>query len=165
MESNQAPALSDNFTVLPGKSWLNYLGIFLLAIAALLTAGALFAATQNGLLTSGFVTLAIFLLGLKYYSLKSVKLYFDAHGVWLQSGFLPWTRGVRGVKWRDLDEAQFTQSFWSWLTRAYNIRLTHRFTKDNEIVLSKMHQGAASVEKINAAHRQFVAANVINSAT
>ena len=73
------------------------------------------------------------------------------------SGLLPWNKGVRGVKWRDLDEATFTQGFSSWVLRSYSIRVGHRFTKDSEISLSSMYNGKEAVRIINQVHQKLVA--------
>jgi hypothetical protein len=99
---------------------------------------------------------ALALIGYRIAYLRSFRLYYDDAGVWIFSGILPWKRGVRGVKWRDLDEAVFLNSFWSWLGGSYSVVLKHRFTKDIEIGESDMARGKEAVTTINLQHRQRI---------
>ena len=92
--------------------------------------------------------------------LRSVLLYVDDAGVWVHAGVLPWKKGVTGVKWRDVDEATYAQGFWSWLTRSYLVRIGHRFTKSNEIVLTNIGGGKHAVGLINARHQAIVRAGL-----
>jgi hypothetical protein len=85
-----------------------------------------------------------------------LQIYYDDAGVWLYSGVLPWARGVRGVKWRDMDEAVYVQSFRSWLLRSWTIRVGHRFTKGSEILLAHMARGREAVTLINERHQQMI---------
>ena len=55
-----------------------------------------------------------------------------------------------------MDEATYAQGFWSWLTRSYMVRIGHRFTKANEIVLSNIGGGKQAVATINARHQALV---------
>jgi hypothetical protein len=84
-------------------------------------------------------------------------LYTDAHGVWVYSGILPWSKGVTGVKWRDLEDAVYMTNFSSWALRSYKVRVGHRFTKTSEIVLTHIARGNIAVEQINAQHQQALA--------
>jgi hypothetical protein len=93
--------------------------------------------------------------------IRSYKLYYDDVGVWVYSGILPWKKGVLGVKWRDLDEALYYQTFWSWLFKSYSVRIGHRFTKSSEIFLTHMAQGNASAMAINSQHHELVRANAL----
>lgn len=61
--------------------------------------------------------------------LKSVHLYTDDVGVWLFRGILPWSKGVRGFKWRDIEDAMYYTGFLSWMFRSYTARIGHRFTR------------------------------------
>ena len=63
---------------------------------------------------------------------------------------------MRGVKWRDMDEATYVQSFRSWLLRSWTIRVGHRFTKASEIVLTDMARGREAVALINARHQALI---------
>ena len=99
---------------------------------------------------------ALLFIGYQFALLRSYRLYYDDVGVWIYSGILPWKRGVFGVKWRDLDEASFYNSFWSWLSRSYTIQLKHRFTKENEIVEFDMANGKQIVVLINQQHQQRI---------
>ncbi|MBA5735453.1 hypothetical protein H3260_27010, partial [Escherichia coli] len=61
---------------------------------------------------------------------------------------------MTGVKWRDLDSATYFTGFVSWLTNSYTVRLEHRFTKANEILISHMAAGNKAVEEINGTHAE-----------
>ena len=88
--------------------------------------------------------------------LKSYHLYYDEDGVWVYSGFLPWQKGVSGVKWRDLDEATFTPSFLGWLFKSYTIQVCHRFTKADEMVFTHCAHGQDAVLAINEYHEELI---------
>ncbi len=103
-----------------------------------------------------FMLIPIIFFIIKVLDLNSVKLYFDDEGVWIYSGIFPWNKGVNGVKWRDLDEAVYFTGFWSWAFKSYTIRISHRFTKSSEIVLSHMKLGNKAVTIINEEHRKIV---------
>jgi hypothetical protein len=89
-------------------------------------------------------------------TLRSVRLYTNAHGVWRQRGVFPWARNTYGVRWRDLEGATFTGGFGSWLMRSWNIRVGHRFTPTSELVLEDVPNGKRVVELINAMHSRWL---------
>lgn len=97
------------------------------------------------------IALAIF--GYKALYLKSVSLYTDDVGVWIYRGILPWRRGYRGVKWRDIEDAQYFTGFFSWIFRSYTVRIGHRFTKTSEIFVTHVARGNKAVEHINQLHQ------------
>jgi hypothetical protein len=82
--------------------------------------------------------------------LRSVVLFTDDTGVWMQSGVFAWEKGVSGVKWRDISEATYTTGFVSWALRCYTVRVGHRFTNGAELNLRNLHRGNLAVEHINA---------------
>lgn len=88
--------------------------------------------------------------------LKSVRLYTDETGVWLYRGILPWSRGYRGVKWRDIEDAMYYTGFFSWMLRSYTVRIGHRFTKKSEIIVSHLAKGNKAVEHINQLHQDVL---------
>jgi hypothetical protein len=149
--------ISESAVTLCGKSWTAYVG---LAIRLLLLVGLGITAIYWQLMYWQFVTL-ILLVGLTFIGyrlalLRSYRLYYDAGGVWIYSGILPWKRGVAGVKWRDLDEAIFVNNFWSWISGSYTVQLRHRFTKVIEISEASMVRGKHAVIAINQQHRQRI---------
>ncbi|MCE7525747.1 hypothetical protein [Alloalcanivorax xenomutans] len=89
-------------------------------------------------------------------SLKSIVLFMDEEGVWIHSGILPWNRGFRSVRWRDLDVAEFFPNFVSWACNAYLVRVGHRFTKASELLVHHVHNGRELVHQINAVHSEWV---------
>ncbi|QYF95352.1 hypothetical protein KY495_09455 [Massilia sp. PAMC28688] len=140
------------------KSWTAYLKV--LALAVLVFCVALPLAFEHG--DAGHITAAVvmvlgaLLVAYKFLALRAVLLYYDDVGVWVSSGVLPWQRGVFGVKWRDMDEATFEQGFWSWLTRSYNVRIGHRFTKGSEIRLTRISNGKNAMALLNTRHHDMI---------
>lgn len=161
MEQDNAPNVGSDAVNLGGKSWTAYLGFALVAIIIVPIAVALAWRVSLGLgLTILFFVLVI--LTYQVLEIRSYQLYYDDVGIWLFSGILPWKKGVVGVKWRDLDEAIYFQTFWSWLFKSYSMRIGHRFTKSSEILLSHMARGHESVQKINEQHQQLVRENALH---
>lgn len=155
MDENNAGHTGAQAQVIGRKSWLAYFGVALLA--AILLGGLLPAAFLWNETAALCVLLASgALLFYRIALLRSVLLYVDDVGVWVHAGVLPWKKGVTGVKWRDVDEATYAQGFWSWLTRSYMVRIGHRFTKSNEIVLTHIGGGKQAVGVINARHQAVV---------
>ena len=46
----------------------------------------------------------------------------------------------------------------SWLLKSYTVRIGHRFTKANEIVMTHMASGHQAVMTVNAMHQELVRA-------
>ncbi|HEX8601387.1 MAG TPA: hypothetical protein VF774_01980 [Pseudoduganella sp.] len=137
-----------------GKAWTAYIGCLLLAVVLVFVLRLAFNHSQ--LAAAGVLAASTLLVGYRVLLIRSVQLYYDDAGVWLYSGVLPWARGVRGVKWRDMDEAVYVQSLRSWLLRSWTIRVGHRFTKSSTIVLSHMARGREAVTIINERHQQMI---------
>lgn len=81
---------------------------------------------------------------------RSVRLFTDEVGVWMQAGVFPWEKGVSGVQWRDVGQAGFTQGFLAWALRSYDIRVTHRFTAGSELILRNVRYGNLAVMHVNS---------------
>lgn len=43
----------------------------------------------------------IIIVALAFISYRARYVYCDTRGVWYYSGFLPWTKGIRGITWSD----------------------------------------------------------------
>jgi hypothetical protein len=136
------------------KAWTAYINPLLLAVIMVFVLRLAFNHSQ--LAAAGVLAASTLLIGYRVLLIRSVQLYYDDTGVWLYSGVLPWQRGVRGIKWRDLDEASYVQSFGSWLLRSWKIRVAHRFTDGSDIVLSQMARGREAVAFINERHQQVL---------
>jgi len=148
---------SGNAVTLCHKSWTAYIGITLrLLIIIALAIAAIYWQPTYWHVVALLLVLALLFVGYQFAYLRSYRLYYDDMGVWIYSGILPWKRGVAGVKWRDLDEATFHNSFWSWLSGSYTIQLKHRFTKASEIVQADMARGKQVVISINQQHQQYI---------
>jgi hypothetical protein len=154
---NQALAAAE-VRVVGVKSWLPYCGTLILA--ALLFFVALPFAFRWGDIVAGVVFgLSALLIAYRIASTRSVVLYYDEAGVWVYSGVMPWSRGVHGVKWRDMDEAAYERSFWSWITRSWTVQVSHRYTRANEILLTDIAGGKQAVALLNGRHQQWLQAN------
>ena len=136
-----------NKCVLSKKSWTAYvMPIIILSI--------IFAISVSFNILIGIIPAVIAVLTIL--NLRSYELYTDNDGVWIYRGIFPWNKGSSGVKWRDLDEAAYFTGFISWALKSYTIKISHRFTKDSEIVLSHMRIGDSAVMQINQLHKNFV---------
>jgi hypothetical protein len=89
-------------------------------------------------------------------SIRKYLLYTDTKGVWLSYGLFPWTKGVKGVLWRDLNECVFVNSFFGWLFKSYKVKASHRFTKSSEIAMSHTRNGKQAIVEINGLHHKFL---------
>ena len=133
--------------IISKKSWVAYIVPTIITIVAV----AILTSIQ---LYLGLIPL---LFGLYFiFVIRSYQLYMDDSGVWIFSGILPWNKGVHGVKWRDLDEAVYFTGFLSWALKSYKLRLSHRFTKASEIILTNMQKGDQAVQQINEKHKEHL---------
>ncbi|MDM5181250.1 hypothetical protein PO883_29130 [Massilia sp. DJPM01] len=151
IESNAASGAN----LLGVKSWFAYARVGLLALV--LFAVALPTAFQIGTISAlvVFIGSALF-VGYRILLLRSVQVYYDDTGVWVYSGVLPWKKGRHGVLWRDVDSATYIQSFWSWSTRSYSVRVGHRFTKVSEINETNIANGQEVAGRINGLHQEML---------
>jgi hypothetical protein len=155
MEDSNESTIGHSATLLCGKSWTAYIGIAVVAL--ILFAGLLPQAFYfNQLVAAGVLALSALLVGYRVLLIRSYQLYYDDVGVWLSSGILPWSKGVAGVKWRDMDEASYVPNFLSWLCKSYTIRIGHRFTKSSEIVLTGMARGKDAIATLNGHHQDLI---------
>lgn len=161
MDQNNQLIVNAESTSLGGKAWTAYVRVVLVTLFLLLIV------TPIAFSISKWVGVSILCLVIAYIVYKillvrSHHLYFDDLGVWAFSGVLPWSKGVAGVKWRDLDEAVYFQSLGSWLFKSYSVRIGHRFTKSSEILLSHWSKGHEAVMTINQQHQNLVRENRLN---
>jgi hypothetical protein len=161
MDQNNQITVSSDSTSLGGKAWTAYIRVSTIAFFLLFLATPIAFSVSK---LTGFLVLIIAIAYVVYRVLlvKSHHLYFDDLGVWAFSGILPWSKGVAGVKWRDLDEAVYFQSLGSWLFKSYSLRIGHRFTKSSEILLSHWSRGHEAVMAINEQHQNLVRENRLN---
>lgn len=80
---------------------------------------------------------------------RTIRLYANQEGIWLYRGLFPWQRSLSGVRWHNVDEATSRTGLVSWLTHAYPVRITNRYTKDIEIWASDISRGDEFVARIN----------------
>ena len=131
-------------------SWTAYLRpILIFLIIAYL---ASLVGNRNQVVAAVVTVVALGFAVVRILDLRSIRLYADDHGVWLQSGIFPWSKGVRGVKWRDLDQAQLFQGLQAWVFRSYEVLISHRFTQASELRVSHVQHGHQAVMEINQIH-------------
>lgn len=160
MELDKA-ATAPQARVIGVKSWTAYAGV--LALAALLFFVALpLAFRWNELAAAAVMAGSSLLVAYRWLAVRSVQLYYDDLGVWVVAGVLPWQRGVRGVKWRDMDDAGYAGGFLAWITRSYTVRIGHRFTREGEIVLHHIASGRRAAETVNAIHQQMIRSGAVD---
>jgi hypothetical protein len=147
MDQNIATDVSAGATFLCAKSWIAYL--WLVLVAAMLMVALPFVYQWNMWAAIAMMAVGWTFIGYNALHTYSQRLYCDHLGVWLQIGFLPWNKGIVGVKWRDIDEATFSQNLFSWIFRSHTIRIGHRFTRSSEIYLPSMSNGKETVVFIN----------------
>ena len=82
-------------------------------------------------------------------TLHSVVLYTNDAGVWVYRGIFPWSKGASGVRWRDIEIAEFYTGFKSWLFKSYSLSVHNRFSQQAEIMLGHVAQGHIAVQQIN----------------
>jgi hypothetical protein len=150
-------------------SWLAYASTvlsiaFFIAISIGIGAWTLHNAQTDAAFWLG-MTVSVFVLVVslsvciyKILVLRSMRVYTDDIGVWLYRGILPWSKGVRGVKWRDIEDAMYYTGFFSWMFRSYTVRIGHRFTKTSEIYVHHLAHGQNAVEHINQLHQSILKA-------
>ena len=143
---------------LSNKAWTAYVRPSIIAIVFFsITQFSLFSMQSFSLFFSLFFSV-ISLLYIVYNVLmiRSFELYVNDNGVWLYRGIFPWNKRVSGVKWRDLEGAGYYTGFMSWALKSYTIKISHRFTKGNEILLTHMKLGDKAVFAINSRHKSAV---------
>lgn len=139
-------------------SWTAYAKLVLVYLVPALLAYLLHFFSWH--LTMALSGLLLVCLALQVMSVRSVRLLVDNDGVWVHSGIFPWSRGVNGVKWRDLQTATFNNTFFSWALGAYTIRIGHRYTKDSAITLKHVRHGDKAAALINILHIDQISQNM-----
>lgn len=135
-------------------SWLAYLRPLPL-FGVMLFLAFLLGAIHVAFIYAG-IALAVAVLIYKVMVLRSVVLFVNDEGVWVYSGVLPWLKGIGGVRWRDVEDARYSPGFLGWALKSYTVRVGHRFTRGNEILLPNVRQGNKAVEQINALHGSYL---------
>jgi hypothetical protein len=158
MEGRQLPAEIDRAF---GVSWVAYAPP-VARLALTISLGLVIAANVHAPLGGALMLVGLTWGSLRILHLRSIVLFTDHSGVWLYRGIFPWDRGVVGVKWRDLSDASYDTSLWSWLSRSYRLRIEQRFTKSSEIVLASIANGDEAAEYINLRHREMLATELMH---
>lgn len=158
--SNSVNSSTSNRVDLQARlSWFSYVRsiigfVIILAIASVIA--YIFFSNSNAIFYAIIGGVSILYWALTILSIRAVKIYSDEDGIWVYAGIFPWNRGSSGIKWRDLDEAVYFTGFFSWLFKSYTIKLTHRYTKSNEIVVADVWRGNKLVQEINERHMEMI---------
>jgi hypothetical protein len=158
MESSQPPAETVQRYAMSWIAYVRPVVVFLVmfGIGCALT-------NVHGWLGAIFMAFWLGVFIVQFLTIRSVVLYTNDQGVWVYSGIFPWSKGMRGVKWRDIEDAVYVPNFLSWLLKSYTVRIGHRFTKSSEIVLPHIARGHDAVMHINDFHRNVLAARSTDS--
>ncbi|AZS49648.1 hypothetical protein DM558_02120 [Entomomonas moraniae] len=158
--SNSVNSSTSNHIDLQARlSWFAYVRSiigFVIILAIVGVIDYIFFRNSNAIFYSILGVVTLIYWGLVILSTRAVKVYSDEDGVWIFAGIFPWNRGSSGIKWRDLDEAVYYTGFFSWLFKSYTIKLTHRYTKTNEIVVADVWRGNKLVKQINDKHMEMI---------
>ncbi|WP_018918662.1 hypothetical protein [Vreelandella zhanjiangensis] len=133
-------------------SWLAYFKPFLIGIVVGVAGLVVSGMVNQPWLSWVALVAAIVSIIYNIVYVRSMTLFVNDAGVWLEQGVFPWQKGVRGVKWRDLDSALFFTGFISWAFKSYTINIGHRYTKGSEIHIRHVKNGKQFVELVNAEH-------------
>ncbi|MDT8893301.1 hypothetical protein RSO41_01425 [Halomonas sp. I1] len=153
MESVQQPnELGERFTM----SWTAYVRPIIIFLV-MVVIGLALTGTRDWL-GAIFILFWLSVCVVQILTIRSIVLYTDAEGVWVYRGIFPWSKGMFGIKWRDVEDATFVQNFLSWVFKSYTVRVGHRFTKASEIVLPHIRRGSDAVMHINERHRHACSA-------
>lgn len=129
-------------------SWAAYIP-HALALAGLLVAMAYANNFTYPMIIIGVGMLLMCWVAYSVYYLSRTRLYIDDDGVWVFRGVFPWSRGVYGVKWRDIEDAVYSTNFIQWITKGYPVTLRPRFSNNPQIHTPPIHLGNKAVETIN----------------
>jgi hypothetical protein len=139
MDSDNVIAFPSKGEWIAKKSWVAYIGVGLIALLLFFIAVPVAWSIHW---IAGLIVLVVSALfvGYRVLLLRSYELYFDDVGIWVSSGVFPWEQGVYGVKWRDVDSAFWTPTFWSWLFKSYSIEVKRRLETYSGIYLEHMRE-------------------------
>ena len=130
-----------------GISFIAY--VKLLIIHAFLFNILSFIFQQHKLVVFCLFIAQIIIIALYFMSYRARYVYCDTRGVWYHSGFLPWTKGINGLHWRDFGGALYYTGFFPYILHAYRISINHRFTESSRIFIKDIHNGHEFVSAVN----------------
>jgi hypothetical protein len=159
MERDFTQPPAGEITTLGRKAWTAYAAVIVASLLLFVFIVPILWAMTSYVVGMVALLLSLLWVAYKLIELRAYHLYCNEAGVWLSSGVLPWNKGVRGVKWRDVDDATFSQSFWTWLLKSHRVRVGHRFTRSNELVVSSIGHGDKAVMTINTKLQELARSN------
>lgn len=132
-------------------SWVAYIQYFVIGILLYLFVVSSTFAVISGLLglalgkgaaqtvLYGLTLLYLAGFGWMLFRLTCCRAYVDETGVWYYSGLFPWSKGIRGVRWENFDQAQYQQSVFGWASHSYTIYLLDRYGRS--VTIKNLHNG------------------------
>ena len=142
-------------TILSRKSWVPYNRLLAKYLAVECASSIVLGLAHFRPAWQVFTVLLNLSLLWQILSLSSCQLYYDATGVWFQSGLFPWDKGIVGLDWVDTQGCLCSVGFRSWFSHSYQIVITHRFTDRGKLVLNDMSNGRNTCIIINELHQDF----------
>ena len=153
MEAENNETIEDNQNITKyGLSWIVYVRD---AISAIIFVAIILAIVyyffEKYLFYAGIVVAVFIILRftLGFLSLRAIYLFTNERGVWVHSGIFPWTKGYNGVFWNDCGGASYRQSFFSYILRAYDVNISHKYTESQQIKAYNVHKGHQFVAEVN----------------
>lgn len=147
MTSYVAHSVSSSAEIVCRKSWIAY------ARAMAFPAMMLLSAYPASLLetTLGFALGIVGAIGLlvEFAEVHSQFLFIDSAGVWEHSGIMPWAKGVRGLRWGDLQEMAFEMTAIGWLLNSHDLTMRHRYKASDGLCIDHVRNGHKAAERIN----------------
>jgi hypothetical protein len=143
-------------TILSRKSWVPYIRLLAKYLAIECIGSIALGLAHFRPAWQVFTVLLNLLLLCKVFELFSCQLYYDRQGIWFQSGFLPWDKGLVGIDWVDTQGCLCSVGLRSWLSRSSQIVVNHRFSDRRKLVLNDMTNGRNTCITINALHQDFL---------
>ena len=147
-------------------SWVGYVKIILLGLllyflliapaVSLLSMLWIFAFDNETATNITFAVLSVIAVGSLLYGLTQVRhcrAYADEAGVWFDSGLFPWSRGTRGVRWENFDQALYYPTPFSWIARSYTVDLRDRY--GHSIKIRNLYNGRDWAGSINDLYGQY----------
>lgn len=147
LNSNQAFDLDNFVSKKYGISFIAYVKVGLIHAFLFLILSSIL--QKNMVAVIGVLVVQIIIVALCFISYRVQYVYFDTRGVWYHSGFLPWTKGIRGITWSDFGGAGYYQGFFAYIFHAYKISINNKYTESSRIFISNIHNGNEFVSAVN----------------
>ena len=86
--------------------------------------------------------------------IRSYRVFYNIEGIWITWGIFPWAKGADGIRWADADMAGYRPTFISWLCNSYSIFVKHKYTNNNDWMVSSIWRGRVVARSISNEQRK-----------